>query len=102
MSFDCNTCAGVSREEERDCAECGGTGYYPPSRDPDRHCRRCERPLWLGHRGPIWYSLKTDVNARAAICHHCLAAELEARIYGRRPKTNPINLGDALAGKARR
>ncbi len=90
VSYDCRTCAGEAKLKERDCSECGGTGWHPPTREPDRVCNSCARPLWFGPRGCMWYTRSQDVDAEDPICYHCLAAYIELR-FARRGNRNPTS-----------
>lgn len=79
--LDCIECNGASRFAypdgtmlQSDCWTCGGTGWQPPDRDADAQCTGCKRPLWLGIRGPRWFTLgggPIDERSRS-ICSHCL------------------------------
>lgn len=72
--YDCPACLGESRRLKTDCPECGGTGWHPPTREPDNACDDCGRPLWLGGRGPQWFE-KTD----SVRCRFCLLQASKGR-----------------------
>ncbi len=72
--MDCILCEGDAQREGTDCPMCGGSGYAPPIKAPDRSCADCGRGLWLGARGPRWFEHK--ITGRA-LCRWCLAAKTE-------------------------
>ncbi len=104
--LDCVECNGSSRyligelgaHLEGNCYTCGGTGWQPPNRDPDAQCTGCKRPLWLGCRGPKWFSLGSGpIDEKSeATCSSCL----RRRKFKRRhpelsgPDQNEIRLDD--------
>ena len=105
--LDCVECNGSSRlvypdgsvlDDARDCYTCGGTGWQPPARDPDAQCTGCKRPLWIGVRGPKWFSLGSGPidEMSEPTCSHCL----RRRKFERRhpefaaPDSNEITLDD--------
>ncbi len=104
--LDCVECNGSSRYPvggggahlEGECYTCGGTGWQPPEREPDTHCVGCKRPLWLGVRGPKWFTLgggELDETSNPT-CSECM----RKREFRRRhpefsgPDPNEIRLDD--------
>jgi len=75
---DCQHCGG---KNDGDCVMCGGSGWNPPARDPDRRCGCCGRALWYGSRGPVWYAHLLDEHDDDPRCEPCL----------RRSKTPPVS-----------
>jgi len=66
---DCQQCAGA---DVPDCKMCGGSGWNPPARDPDRRCVGCGRALWYGGRGPMWFAHLLDEHDDAPLCKCCV------------------------------